>query len=217
MQVAAVAAKRLDGVAEGVAEVEQGARALLLLVLGHDPRLDLAGAFDRVQQGLRVAGKQGIHVCFKPRKERRVGDHAVLHDLRDAGGEFACRQGAQHADIRHHRARLMERADQVLAIGMVHGRFATDRRIHQGQQRGRNLHQADAALVGRRGESRHVADHAAAEGHHGGGAVVPLHHQFIEDLGVGGEGLVLLAVADLDHVDLPLFLLAQALEQCRQQ
>ena len=61
--------------------------------------------------------------------------------------------------------RRVEGADQVLAGREVHADLAADGRVHLRQQRGRHLHQADAAQEGRGREARHVADDAAADGH----------------------------------------------------
>ena len=58
----------------------------------------------------------------------------------------------------------MKGADHVLAARRVDGGLAADRRIHLGQNRGRDLHKIDAALIDGRRETRQVADHAAAKG-----------------------------------------------------
>ena len=60
----------------------------------------------------------------------------------------------------------MEGADQILAVGGIDRGFAADRRIHIGEQRGRNLHVIDAAPHHRRGETGEIADDAAAERDH---------------------------------------------------
>ena len=58
----------------------------------------------------------------------------------------------------------MEGADQVLALGRVDPGLAADRAVDLGEQRRRDLHEADAAAHHRRGEAGEVADHPAAEG-----------------------------------------------------
>jgi hypothetical protein len=60
----------------------------------------------------------------------------------------------------------VERADQVLARGGVDRRLAADARIDLGEQRGRQLDEAAAALEDRRGKADEVADHPAAERQH---------------------------------------------------
>ena len=61
------------------------------------------------------------------------------------------------------RDRLVKRADQVLAGGMVHAGLAADRGVDLREQRGRQLDEIDTALVTGGGEPGHVADHAPAE------------------------------------------------------
>ena len=63
VQPVAVAGARLDRVAEGVAEVQQRAPALLALVLGDDRGLDLAGAAHRVRRARRVARAAARRRC----------------------------------------------------------------------------------------------------------------------------------------------------------
>ena len=188
--------------AEGVAEVQDRPAALFAFVLGDDLRLDFAASAHGVDEGLGLADQQVVQVALQPGEERRIGDHPDLHHFRQAGAELALRQRAQHADVRNDRARLMEGADEVLAGRMVDRGLAADGGIHQRQQRGGNLHQADAALVGGGGKASHVANHAAAERDHRGAAVVALGDQRIEDGGAGFQGLEAFAVADLQHVHL---------------
>jgi hypothetical protein len=87
----------------------------------------------------------------------------VLRHLGVAGQQLARRQGAQHLGVGQHQARLVEGADQVLALGQVDGGLAADRGIHLGQQRGGDLHEADAAQQDGGGEAGDVADHPAAQ------------------------------------------------------
>ena len=73
----------------------------------------------------------------------------------------------------------MEAADQVLAADEVHAGLAADRGVHLRQQRGRNLHDRDAAHEDRREESGHVVDDAAAERDHHAGAVAAAPHHLL--------------------------------------
>ena len=59
---------------------------------------------------------------------------------------------------------LVERADQVLAERMVDADLAADGAVDLREQRRRHVDERDAAQVGGRGESGHVADDAAADG-----------------------------------------------------
>ena len=61
------------------------------------------------------------------------------------------------------RGGLMERPDEVLALGQVHPGLAADRRIDLGDERRRDLDEPDAAQVDRGQEPGRVAERAAAD------------------------------------------------------
>ena len=91
-------------------------------------------------------------------------DHAVLHDFVETRAEFTPRQCLEQQRIDDDERRLMKRADQVLAERVVDADLAADRAVDLREQRRRHVHQRDAAQERRGGESRGVADHAAADG-----------------------------------------------------
>ena len=185
-----------------MAEIENGAARLFALVAGNDLCLDLAGTANGVDEGVWLAGDEIVHAPLEPSEEARVGDHTVLDHLGKAGAELAFGQRAQHTHVRHHGAGLVERADEVLAGGVIHGSLAAHGRVHLGQQRRRHLNQAHAALIARRGESGHIPYHAAAQGDQRRGAVVAALHEAIEHGGPCRHRLEALAVADLEDVEL---------------
>ena len=194
VQPVAVAHARFDGVAKGVAEVEDGAQAGFALVARDDAGLDLAASLHGVREGGGVAGAQLLHVAFEPGEELHVGDGAVLDNFGQPGGQLARGQGAQRAEVAHDGARLVEGANEVLALRMVDGGFAAHGRVHLRQQRGGHLHEADAAHVARGGKASHVAHDAAAERVNHALAVGAGLHQGVEDEGERVLRLVLLAV-----------------------
>ena len=79
---------------------------------------------------------------------------------------------ASVSSVGEHATRLVERADHVLAARVVDAGLAADRGVDLREQRGRHLHEVDAALVAGGGEAGHVADHAAAERDDAGVAVM---------------------------------------------
>ena len=201
VQHAAVARAGLDRVAEGVAEIEERARPLLALVRRDDRGLDLAGAPDRLGQRRGLAREHARAVRLQPAEEGGVRDERRLHDLREPGAQLPFRQRRQRIDVADDRGRLVEGADQVLAAGMIDAGLAADGGIHLGEQRGRQLHDRDAALVGRGREARDVADHAAAEREHRPVAVDAGPDQRVDDGGDVAERLLLLAARqDADRV-----------------
>ncbi len=149
VQPALVAADGLERVAEGVARVQQRAAALLAFVLGDDGGLDLAAAPNRVGQRRGVEAPQVVDVALEPREERGVDDDAVLDDLGEPGSQLSRRQRCERVRIRQDRDRLVEGADHVFRARMVHGGLAADRRVDLREQRRRDLHEIDAALIAR--------------------------------------------------------------------
>ena len=112
-------------------------------------------------------------------------DHlgAALHER--ASGERLKRR-----DILDDEARLVERADEVLAFAMIDGRLAADRGVDHSEQRGRHLHERHAAEVGGRDEAGEVAHNAAAEGDDRAAALSSLRDEPVVDRRGDIEGLV---------------------------
>ena len=160
---AVVACLRFQRVGEGVAEIEQGAVAALALVAGDDARLRPAGMGHRGPQQVLVAVDQRLTVLFEPVEEGGVVDEAVLHDLGIAGPPFAQRQRGERRHVGEHQPRLVEAADQVLAVAAVDAGLAADAAVRLGEKRRRDLDEGDAAQQDARGEAGEVADHPAAE------------------------------------------------------
>ena len=101
--------------AECVAEIEQRAVAGLELVARHDIGLGAAGFGDRLVRA-GAAGEDRAPVVFQPGEEVRPVDQAVFGDFGIAGAEFARRQRVEHVGVGEHELRLVEDADQVLAV-----------------------------------------------------------------------------------------------------
>jgi hypothetical protein len=120
----AKAALGLHRVAEGVAQVEQGARAVVTGVLGNDGGLHGDRTRHRGFQRPAVPRQQFWSVPFKRLEEAGVAQQAVLHHLGVAGAHLAVGQGVEHAQVAQNEARLMEGADQVLAARRVDGGLA---------------------------------------------------------------------------------------------
>ena len=78
--------------------------------------------------------------------------------------------------------RLVEGADQILAVGGIDRGLAADRGIDLRQQRGRNLHVIEAAPHYRRGEAGKIADDATAERNHQIAALHPRRDDRLADL-----------------------------------
>src|SRR5690606_7623228 len=80
--------------------------------------------------------------------------------------------------------RLVEGADQVLALRRVDAGLAADAAVDLGEQAGGDLDEADAAAQDRGREAREVADHAATEGDE---TIAPLELQSQQRLAEAAE------------------------------
>lgn len=74
------------------------------------------------------------------------------------------RQGLPVVGVAQHRAGLPVGADEVLALGWVHGGPAADAGVHLREQRGRQVHHRHPAVEERGGETYDVRRGAAADG-----------------------------------------------------
>ena len=108
---AVVVDEALEGVAEGVAEVEQRAVALLGLVARDDGGLALAAHRDGADL-LGLAVKYRVAVGFQPFEETAVADQTIFDDLGVTGAKLARRQRRQRVDVGEHQRRLVKGADQ---------------------------------------------------------------------------------------------------------
>ena len=214
MQPCAVAHAGFDGVAKGVAEVEDGAQACFLFINAHNRRLDLARPRHGMRQGCGLVSQQGRHLEFKPVQQRHVGNGPVFDDLGQAGTQLAHRQAGQGLQVADHTRGLVKGADHVLAQRVVDGGFATHRRIHLGQQRGGHLDKGHTAHVAGGGEARHVAHHTTAQRHEHGLAVTAAGEQVVKDEVEREPVLVLFAVGQQHGADLGV-VGRQRLAQCR--
>ena len=131
-----------------------------------------------------------------------VADDVVLDALGEAAAEFARRQGLKCVGVGEDRDRLMERADQVLADGVIDAGLAADRRVDHGQQRRGDLNERKPAEDGGGGEARRIPDYAAAEGDERRVSVNGCAEDRVVDAVDRGDRLVVLAGRDgaFDHV-----------------
>ena len=87
MQPGAIAGSGLDGVAEGVAEVEQRPRAGFTLVLGDDARLELAAAQHRMDERHveALAAREPPALIYAVRRSCELKARIVAADERESG------------------------------------------------------------------------------------------------------------------------------------
>ncbi len=164
-QPAGISGRGFQRVSEGVAQVQKRALTLLGLVAADD------GGLHRHRMGHRVLpcrriGSQPRRIRFEPGEEIRVPQQPVFRHLAIAGQKIARLQAVQQRDIGQDQRRLVEGADQVLAMGGVDTGLAADTAVDLRQQRRRDLDEAHSAPKDRGRETHQIADHAAAERDH---------------------------------------------------
>ena len=102
-------------------------------------------------------------IRFEPFEETGITKKPVFHDFGITGAKFTRRQRFKGGDIDHHRARLMEAADQVFAGSRIDPGLAANRTVHLRQQGGGHLDEIHTAkeACGRKADK--VADDTAAK------------------------------------------------------
>ena len=161
--VAAVAGRRLDRVADGVAEVEHLAAARVALVGGDDVDLRAGAVEDHVVELVGVERRRARAPAPRARRPRSAPSSRPRRSR-----PRAPRPAASQASPGR-RARppgMVVGADVVLGLGQVDAGLAAVGGVDLGDQRRRHLDHRHAALVGGGAEAGEVADDAAAEGEH---------------------------------------------------
>ena len=109
----------------------------------HHVGLDLARARDRVRQRVRVARPQARRCCASIQSKKPASTIApcLITSARPADSSRSGSVSSVSVSARS-RARLVERADHVLAERVVDAGLAAHRGVDLRQQRGRHLHEA---------------------------------------------------------------------------
>ena len=182
----------LEGMAEGMAEIEQRALALLGLVGDDDARLGGATCGDRIGPR-RTAGKDFAPAGLQEFKERPIADQAVLDHFRIARAELPLAQRVEAAGIGENEGRLMERPDEIFSVRRVDAGLAADARIDLRQERGRDLDEPHAASQRGCAEAGQIANDPAAERDHDVASFDARRDQRVGDAREFGIGLRRLA------------------------
>ena len=152
----------LNGMGEGVAEVQEHPLTGIELVSFHNGALDIyAAGDDRWKLRLKILERA---VGAESAEEIRILDAAVFGDLSHAVADKVRRKGFQHKGIDEHQLRVIECTDQILSLWKIYRHLAAHGRVYLGQQGGGDLYQPDSAEIACRGEACQVADDSAAEG-----------------------------------------------------
>ena len=111
--------------ANGVPEIQRGPQACLGFVLRHDLRLDGAASGDDGRQYRRLLLEEPVQLFLQPLEQGGIIDHAVLHDLSDAGTQFPIGKRGQGVQVTKDQTRLMESTHQIFASLKIHSNLAT--------------------------------------------------------------------------------------------
>ena len=166
----------LDGVAEGVAEVEDHAQAELFFVLVDDVGFDADGGGDYSGEGglfLRRGFfcEDGGYVFLEVGEEFGVVDDAGFDGLLQASAELVGGQGAEEVSVGEDGLGVVEGADEVFTSEEVDAGLAADGGVYLREQGGGELDVTDTAHVNGGEEAGDVADDSATEGEEEGVAV----------------------------------------------
>ncbi len=176
MEELLVAGGGLDGVADGVAEVEDHAEAGLFFVFADDVGFDAdRGGYD-AGEGFCVGTffvEQGIGILFHEAEEAGVVDDAGFDAFLEPGAELGGGKGAEEVGVGEDGLGVVEAADEVFAGEEVDAGFASDGGVDLCEQGAGELDVADTAHVDGGEEAGDVADDASTEGKQEGVAVGP--------------------------------------------
>ena len=146
--------------ANGVAEVESLAEAVLQGILGDDALLDGHAVGQHTLEGGEVellGAEIEIHQ-FCP--HRLVGDESVLQHLGIAGEDVFAVEGAQELCVENDRGGIVEHPDLILQSTEVDACLAADAGVDHGEQGGGDVDVVDAALEGGCCKAAQISHHA---------------------------------------------------------
>jgi hypothetical protein len=160
--VYAIIGEGFEGVAEGVAEIEDFAKAGFALVSAYDAGLDLKRTRNKIREGRRITPQDRIEIFLEIGKELGIRDDAVLDDFGKAAAVLAFREGFKGSGINEDEAGGIKSADEVFAFGKIDTGFPADCAVHLRDEGGGDLHKLDTAETSGSGETRDIADDTAA-------------------------------------------------------
>ncbi len=162
---------RLEGVAEGVAVVENAAEAAFLFVGGDDAGFNADAFVDDFFENFWMLGEDFGGAVGEDGEEFGAGDDAVFDDFEEAGAVFARGEGAEDCGVDEDGVGLVEGAKEVFAALEVDAGFAADGGVDLSEEGGGDLDDGDASHEDGREEAADVAADASAEGDDDAGAV----------------------------------------------
>ena len=154
----------LEGMTEGMSQVQCLADALLVRILFYDALLYLHAVAHHSLQLLQVwVGKVEAYQLFPHRLGR---NQAVLQHFGIARTDILGIQGLQELGVENYELRIVENTHLILQTFEVDAGLSTHRCIYHRQQGSRNIDEVDAALEGAGSKTAEVGYHTASEVDH---------------------------------------------------
>ena len=138
--------------------------------------------------------------CVDQRPQLGAVEQRVLPQLAETGAALAIGERGKRREAARDQARLVERADEVLAGGQIDCGLAADRGVGHRDECRRQLDDRDAAVQRRCDEAREVADDATAERDDGTAAIEAARDELLAQRLVDRERLARLAGLDRDRI-----------------
>ena len=161
--VGAVMEVTLDGMTDGMAEIQHLPAAIVVLVFLYEFRLLQNAPQDDLLDILLQ-----ILLCLDGLEELEkltVTDASVLHRFSQTIMHIAGRQGGEQIRIDEDALGLIKSARQILSASKVDSDLAADRAVDLRQNGGRDLEEINASHVGGSGKSPEIPRNAAGECH----------------------------------------------------
>ena len=154
----------LEGMTEGMSQIQSLADALLMRIHLYDALLHLHAVAHHTLQLLQVwVGKVEAYQLFPHRLGR---NQAVLQHFGIARTDILGIQGLQELGVENHELRIVENTYLILQTSEVDAGLSTHRCIYHRQQGSRNIDEVDAALEGAGSKTAEVGYHTASEVDH---------------------------------------------------
>ena len=188
----------LEGMAEGVPEVEGLAEALLVRVLADDALLDVNALLHQAAEGLVVGMLQILLEMVGP--HFGVVEQRVLEHFGIARADIRVVECAEKHRVNDNVGGRAERTDFVFQPGKVDACLATDSGIDHAEKGGGNIDKLNAALERGCRESAQVCHYAAAQIDEQRVATSPFLRELLPDAGEGVKVLGYIARLHGEHL-----------------
>lgn len=192
---------RFEGVAEGVAVVENAAEAAFLFVSGDDGSFDADAFVNNFFENFRVLGEDVGGAVGEDGEEFGAGDDAVFDDFEEASAVFAGGERVEDGGVDEDGVGLVEGAEEVLAALEVDAGFAADGGVDLGKESGGDLDDGDAAHEDGGEEAADVAADAAAEGDEDAGSVCAAGEHLVGEGFENAEAFVGFAAGEVEDFE----------------